>query len=70
MAEDNIVALKGAIQVNEQELRGHIDETVHLSVEETLNALLDAEAESQCGAKRYERSAERVDTRGLVHQNR
>jgi transposase-like protein len=68
MAEDNIVALKGAIQVNEQELRGHIDETVRSSVEETLNALLDAEAESQCGAKRYERSAERVDTRAGYYE--
>jgi len=68
MAEDNIVALKGAIQVNEQELRGHIDEPVRSSVEETLNALLDAEAESQCGAKRYERSAERVDTRAGYYE--
>jgi Transposase, Mutator family len=30
---------------------------------ETLNALLEAEADQICGAQRYERSAERVDTR-------
>ena len=32
------------------------------TVEETLNALLDAEADQLCGAKRYEHSAGRVDT--------
>jgi transposase-like protein len=33
------------------------------SVEETLNGLLEAEADELCGAKRYERSPDRVDTR-------
>ena len=33
------------------------------TVEETLNQLLDSEADRLCGAGRYERSAERVDTR-------
>jgi transposase-like protein len=32
-------------------------------VEQTLNALLDAEADALCGAKRYERNPERIDTR-------
>ena len=32
-------------------------------MEATLNGLLDAEADQLCGAKRYERSADRVDTR-------
>jgi putative transposase len=38
---------------------------VRSSVEETLNALLEAEAEADqiCRAQRYERSAERIDTR-------
>jgi transposase-like protein len=36
---------------------------VRSSVEETLNALLDAEADQICRAQRYERSAERVDGR-------
>lgn len=63
MADDNIVPLKGAIQVNEEELRGHIDEHVRSSVEETLNALLDAEADAQCKAGRYERTPDRLDTR-------
>jgi transposase-like protein len=36
---------------------------VREAVEETLNQLLEAEADGLCGARRYERSAERVDTR-------
>jgi transposase-like protein len=36
---------------------------VRETVEQTLNALLEAEAEELCGAKRYERSPERLDTR-------
>ena len=63
MGEDSAAALEGAIRVDEKQLRGHIDEAVRSSVEETLNALLDAEAEGICRAQRYERSSERVDTR-------
>jgi putative transposase len=63
MVEDNSAPLTGAIRVDDQQLRGHIDEAVRSSVEETLNALLDAEADAICGAQRYERSPERQDTR-------
>src|SRR5438067_1887714 len=55
--------LKDAIRVDTAELRGHVDEVVRSSVEETLNALLQAEAEQICKAGRYERSPERIDTR-------
>ncbi len=51
------------VQVDEAQIRGHVDEVVRKSVEETLNGLLDAEADQLCGAKRYERSPDRVDTR-------
>lgn len=51
------------IQVDEAQIRSHVDEVVRESVEATLNGLLDAEADQLCRAKRYERSAERVDTR-------
>jgi putative transposase len=40
-----------------------VDEVVRSSVEQTLNGLLDAEADEICRAQRYERSAERVDGR-------
>jgi putative transposase len=63
MAEDTAEGLKDAIRVNDGQLRGHIDEVVRSSVEETLNALLQAEADQICKAGRYQRSAERVDTR-------
>jgi transposase-like protein len=53
----------GALQVDEAKLRGHVDEVVRSSVEETLNGLLDAEADQIRRAQRYERSPERVDSR-------
>ena len=51
------------VQVDEAKIRGHVDEVVRSSVEATLNGLLDAEADQLCQAKRYERSADRADTR-------
>ena len=51
------------IKIDEGQLRGHVDEVVRSSVEETLNSLLEAEADQLTGAKKYERSADRVDTR-------
>ena len=67
MGEDitGTTGMKGGklIEINESEVEGHLGELVRKSVEETLNGLLDAEADQLCGASRYERSAERVDTR-------
>src|SRR5512144_3334382 len=63
MAEDTAEGLKDAIRVDTAELRGHVDAVVRSSVEETVNALLQAEADQVCKAGRYERSPERVDTR-------
>ena len=55
--------LEGVIRVDEQEIESHVGEVVRQSVEETLNGLLEAEADQLCGAKRYERSTDRLDTR-------
>jgi len=44
-------------------LREHLDRKVTESVEQTLNELLDAEADRLCGAARYQRSEQRRDTR-------
>jgi transposase-like protein len=63
MAEDTADELKETIRVDTGQLRGHVDEIVRSSVEETLNGLLQAEADQLCGASRYQRSPERVDTR-------
>lgn len=51
------------ISIDEGVIRQHLDKVVVRTVEETLNALLDAEADRLCGAKRYARSPQRVDTR-------
>lgn len=51
------------VSVDEQELRAHVSEVVRQSVEETLNGLLDAEADALCQARRYERNAQRASTR-------
>ena len=55
--------LKNVLKVDETEVRAHLDAVVRQSVEETLNGMLDAEADRLCRAKRYERSPDRVDTR-------
>lgn len=56
-------ATKKIIEIDDTQVRGHLRDLVRGSVEETLNGLLDAEADALCGAKRYERSPDRVDTR-------
>jgi transposase-like protein len=55
---------QGAIvSIDEQKVKDHLGEIVRGTVEETLNNMLEAEADLLCGAARYERTAERVDTR-------
>src|ERR1700683_1317424 len=51
------------IQIDEARIRDHLGEMVRGTVEETLNAMLDAEADQLCGAARYQRSEARKDTR-------
>ena len=55
--------LQQALKIDTQQVQTHLDSVVRQSVEETINGLLDAEAEQLCNAGRYERSAERQDTR-------
>ena len=42
---------------------------VRSSVEETLNALLQAEADEICGAAHYEHSPQRIDTRAATSES-
>ncbi len=51
------------IEIDQAQLRRHVDGVVRDAVEQTLNELLDAEADALCGAKRYERSPDRTDYR-------
>ena len=41
----------------------HLDGLVRKSVEDTLNTLLNEEADAICNAARYQRSPDRQDTR-------
>ena len=62
--EDSTKPLSKVIRIDESEIRGHLDKKlVRGTVEETLNAMLDAEADEMCNAQRYEHSPDRVDTR-------
>ena len=56
-------ALGKVIQIDEKQIQFHLDQKVRQTVEETLNAMLDKEAEALCGAKRYEHTEDRKDTR-------
>src|ERR1700721_783531 len=63
MSEDETLKAMGqVIQIDEARIRDHLGEMVRGTVEETLNALLDAEADRLCGAGRYERTQGRQDT--------
>jgi putative transposase len=65
MSEDTPIpgALSNVIRIDDERIKGHLDRIVRGTVEETLNALLDAEADRLCNASRYERSEARRDTR-------
>jgi len=62
MKSDNI------IEINEEKIKDHLGEFVRGTVEETLNALLDAEADAICNAQKYEHSPERKDTRAGYYE--
>ena len=51
------------IQLNQEEIKGQLKDLVRSTVEETLNKLLDEEADRITNAHRYERNDERRDTR-------
>ena len=58
------------ITLNEQTLKNHLGELVRGTVEETLNKLLDAEADRIANAGKYERSEARKDTRAGHYQRK
>ena len=63
MAQDNTTPLGNVIHIDDERIQDHLGRIVRCSVEETLNALLDAEADRLVGADRYERSDGRRDYR-------
>jgi transposase-like protein len=70
MTEDSKKGLGKVVQIDERRIHDHLGELVRGTVEETLNGLLDAEADALCGAQRYERSAERTDYRAGSYERR
>ena len=55
--------LSPIIKIDEGQVQQHLGEMVRSTVEETLNAMLDAEADHLCNAQRYERTEARTDQR-------
>ena len=51
------------ICIDEGLVKSQIGDVVRETVEQTLNKMLDAEADELCGARRYARSPDRIDTR-------
>ena len=58
------------VSVDEEPLKSDLRELVRKTVQETLNALLDEEANEMVGAERYERTAAREAYRCTNEQNR
>jgi transposase-like protein len=64
MTKNNCTRKTGKIiQINEEEVKEHLGEIVRGTIQETLNALLDEEADRLCNARKYERTEGRKDRR-------
>ncbi|OZB12793.1 MAG: IS256 family transposase [Hyphomonas sp. 34-62-18] len=63
MDEREGTPMGNVVHIDEARIRDHLGEMVRGTVEEALNAMLDAEADRLCGADRYQRSEARKDTR-------
>ncbi len=66
--QGEVPKLSQVIQIDEGKIQEHLGEVVRSTVEETLNAMLDAEADRLCRAERYERTEARKDTRAGSYQ--
>lgn len=60
--------LSNVIKINEAQIQEHLGQMVRSTVEETLNAMLDAEADQLCNAQKYERSDKRANGRAGHYQ--
>ena len=63
MEKDTLKELGRIVHIDEGKICGHLDEMVRGTVEQTLNDLLDAEADRLCNAPKYSRSPDREDSR-------
>ena len=55
--------LSNVIKINEDQFKNHLGKMVRSTVEETLNDMLNAEADQLCNAQRYERTEARTGGR-------
>ena len=70
MKKDSTQEREKVIQINEEAIRDHLGRLVRSTVEETLNGLLDAEADRLCNAEKYQRDIARKDTRAGHYQRK
>ncbi len=70
MGEDYTPKRDKIIELNDGVIREHLGEMVRSTVEETLNRMLDAEADRLCNAEKYQRSDARTDTRAGHYQRK
>ena len=63
VTQKNEKSISGAIKIDEKEIGDHLNQLVRQSVEDTINSLLDAEADAICNATRYQHSPDRLDSR-------
>ncbi len=70
MSESVSKKLGKVIQIDEDQIHQHLGNLVRGTVEETLNKLLDAEADQLCNAARYQRTDARKDTRAGHYQRK
>jgi transposase-like protein len=71
MSEDSRdTALNNVVRIDDERIKEHLGNIVRSSVEETLNGLLDAEADRLCNAGRYERSEGRRDFRSGTYSRK
>lgn len=58
------------IKIDEARVKNHLDGMVRKTVEETLNDMLNAEAQNLCNAERYQRSDARKDCRAGYYKRK
>ena len=57
------------VKIDEGRIEAQLDAAVRATVEGTLNALLDAEADQLCGARKYQCYERLKDTRASSYDN-
>ena len=67
MSEDDALKAMGqVIQIDEASIRDHLGEIMRGTVEETINALLDAEADRLCGVTNEAKASRKTTIYGYA----